>query len=139
MSVEENKAIVRRFIHDGVIGGDLSVIDELFSADCVNHAAVPAARIGVDGVKRVVGFSRAAMPDQRWTNELIVAEGDMVVIHGVREATWQATTFRGIATPTGRPVAVELVHLFRLVGGKIVEHWAVRDDLALMQQLGTIT
>ena len=44
MSTEENKAIVRRFIHDGVIGGDLDLIDELCSPDCVNHSALPEAR-----------------------------------------------------------------------------------------------
>ena len=138
MSLEDNKVVVRRFIHEGVIGGNLAVIDELLSPDCVNHAAVPEARLGPEGVKRVVGFSRAAMPDQRWTQEMIVAEGDLVVMHGIREATWQADTFRGLSTPKGKPVAVELVHIFRVRDGKIVEHWAVRDDLGLMKQLGVV-
>lgn len=138
MSTEENKALVRRFIHEGVVGGDLALIDELCSPDCVNHSAVPEARIGAAGVKRVVAHSRAAMPDQRWTNEMIIAEGDLVVIHGIREATWQAESFRGVATPKGKRIAVELVHVFRVRDGKIVEHWAVRDDLGLMKQLGVI-
>jgi predicted ester cyclase len=138
MSLEDNKALVRRFIHEGVIGGNLAIIDELLSSDCVNHAAVPEARLGPAGVKRVVGFSRAAMPDQRWTQEMIIAEGDLVVMHGIREATWQADTFRGLPTPKGKPVAVELVHVFRVRDGKIIEHWAVRDDLGLMKQLGVV-
>ena len=138
MSLEENKTVVRRFIREGVVGGNLAVIDELCSPDCINHSAVPEARHGTEGVKRVVGFSRAAMPDQRWTNEMLVAEGDLVVIHGVREATWQADAFRGLPTPKGKPVAVELVHIFRVRDGKIVEHWAVRDDLGLMKQLGVV-
>jgi predicted ester cyclase len=138
MSLEENKAVVRRFIHEGVIGGNLDVIDELFSPDCVNHAAVPEARYGAEGVKRIVRFSRAAQPDQRWTNEMMIAEGDLVVIHGIREATWQAESFRGVKTTPGQRVAVELVHIFRVKDGKIVEHWAVRDDLGLMKQLGAI-
>jgi predicted ester cyclase len=138
MSLEENKAIVRRFIYEGVIGGNLDIIDELCSPDLVNHAAVPEARHGVEGVKRVVRASRAAQPDQQWTKELMIAEGDLVVIHGIREATWQAESFRGIATPQGKRIAVELVHIFRLKQGKIVEHWAVRDDLGLMKQLGVI-
>jgi SnoaL-like polyketide cyclase len=33
---------------------------------------------------------------------------------------------------------VELVHIFRVRDGKIVEHWAVRDDLGLMKQLGVV-
>ncbi len=138
MSLEENKAIVSRFIHEGVIGGNLAVIDELFSPDCINHAAVPEARLGAEGVKRVVAGSRAAMPDQKWTKELLIAEGDLVVMHGVREATWQAESFRGLPTPKGKHIAVELVHIFRLRDAKIIEHWAVRDDLGLMKQLGVV-
>ena len=138
MSLEENKAIVGRLIREGIVGGNLAVIDELCSPDCINHAAIPEARHGINGLKKVVGFSRAAMPDQRWTHEMLVAEGDLVVIHGIREATWQADAFRGLATPKGKSVAVELVHIFRVRDGKIVEHWAVRDDLALMKQLGVV-
>lgn len=78
------------------------------------------------------------MPDQRRTNEMLIAEGGLVAIHGVREATWQADSFRGIPTPKGNSVAVELVHIFRIRDGKIVEHWAVRDDLGLMKQLGVV-
>jgi predicted ester cyclase len=124
---------------EGVIGGNLAVIDELFAPDCVNHAAVPEARVGPEGVKRVVSFSRAAMPDQRWTNEMLIAEGDLVTMHGVREATWQAESFRGVPTPKGRRIAVELVHIFRVRDCKIVDHWAVRDDLGLMKQLGVVS
>lgn len=62
----------------------------------------------------------------------------MVVIHGIREATWQAESFRGVATPKGKRIAVELVHIFRIRDGEIIEHWAVRDDLGLMKQLGVI-
>jgi predicted ester cyclase len=28
--------------------------------------------------------------------------------------------------------------MFRLVDGRIAEHWAVRDDLGMMQQLGVL-
>jgi hypothetical protein len=49
-----------------------------------------------------------------------------------------AGSFRGFATPQGVTTAVEMVHIWRLANGKIVEHWAVRDDLALMRQLGVV-
>jgi predicted ester cyclase len=139
MSTEENKAIVRRFIHNGVIGGDLDLIDQLCSPDCVNHSAIPEARIGTAGMKRVVAASRAAQPDQRWTTEMVIAEGELVMIRGIREATSQADGLRGILTPQGKRVVVELVHIFRIRDGTIIEHWAVRDDLGLMKQLGVIS
>ena len=131
-----NKAIVLRLIDEGIVGGNLAVIDELCHPDLVNHAAAAPLKKGVEGIKKVVGFSRAAQPDQQWTWKATVAEGDLVVVYGVREATWQGEQFRGLATPKGGRVAVELAHMFRLRNGRIVEHWAVRDDLGLMQQLG---
>jgi hypothetical protein len=45
---------------------------------------------------------------------------------------------RGFATPQGVTTAVEMVHIWRLANGKIVEHRAVRDDLALVMQLGVV-
>ncbi|MFI9388329.1 ester cyclase [Kutzneria sp. NPDC052558] len=35
----------------------------------------------------------------------------------------------------GRAVTWPAVHVFRLADGKFTEHWAVRDDLGLLQQL----
>ena len=100
--------------------------------------AAPQAREGIEALKRVIGFSRTAMPDQRWTDRVLVADDEYVVVRAVRESTWSAESFRGFATPQGVTTAVEMVHIWRLVDSKIVEHWAVRDDLALMMQLGVV-
>jgi len=40
--------------------------------------------------------------------------------------------------PTNRPVAFRQVHLVRFLDGKSIEHWALRDDLTLMRQLGVV-
>jgi predicted ester cyclase len=40
--------------------------------------------------------------------------------------------------PTGKRVAQPQMHVFRLFEGKMVEHWEVRDDLSMMQQLGVV-
>ena len=90
-------------------------------------------------MKRVLGFSRAAMPDQRWTDQVVIANDEYVVVRAVRESTWSADSFRGIPTPQGETIAVEMVHIWRLADGRIVEHWAVRDDLGLMIQLGVVS
>jgi predicted ester cyclase len=135
--LENNKRVVLRFLQEAFIDGKAAVVDELCTPDVVNHAAA-ANNKGIEGLKRVVGFSRAAQPDQRWTWKNVVAEGDLVIVYGIREATWQAEKFRGLTTPQGKHVAVELAHMFRLRDGKIAEHWAVRDDLGMMQQLGVV-
>jgi predicted ester cyclase len=40
--------------------------------------------------------------------------------------------------PTGRSVRQDHMHFVRFRDGKAVEHWGVRDDLGMMQQLGVI-
>ena len=39
------------------------------------------------------------------------------------------------ATVAGRPVAWTFIHLWRVADGMIVEHWACRDDMGLLEQL----
>jgi predicted ester cyclase len=136
MGIEENKAVVLRFLDEVVGRGDLDIAAMLCTTDAVNHAAAPGRQEGLENLKAVLGFSRSAQPDQRWVEQHVVAEGDLVVVFGRRDGTWQASSFRGIDTPTNRAVSVELAHMFRIRDGKIAEHWAVRDDLGMMQQLG---
>jgi hypothetical protein len=45
--------------------------------------------------------------------------------------------FMGLA-PTNRPFAYRQVHLIRFQDGKGVEHWAVRDDLSFLRQVGAL-
>jgi predicted ester cyclase len=138
MGTEENKDVVRRFLEEVVGRGDIDVLRELCTTDAVNHAAAPDRQHGIQNVGAVIEFSRHAQPDQRWVEQHIVAEGDLVVVYGRRDGTWRAPSFRGIDTPSGGPVSVELAHMFRLRDGRIAEHWAVRDDLGMLQQLGVI-
>ncbi len=44
----------------------------------------------------------------------------------------------GVA-PTGKTVKVLQFHSFRIAGGLVTEHAAVRDDLGMLQQLGIVT
>lgn len=39
---------------------------------------------------------------------------------------------------TGKPCAVEHIHIWRLDDGLVIEHWSVRDDLNHALQLGLI-
>jgi predicted ester cyclase len=138
MGLDENKAVVRRFLDEVVGRGDMDQAAELCADDAVNHAAAPDRQRGVENITAVLEFSRRAQPDQQWVEQTFVAEGDLVVVYGRRDGTWQASSFRGVETPSGKRVSVELAHMFRLRGGKIAEHWAVRDDLGMLQQLGVV-
>lgn len=52
-------------------------------------------------------------------------------------------THEGVLPPgfpaTHRPFAARHVHVFRVADdGRLLEHWAVRDDLGLMRQAGLL-
>ena len=40
--------------------------------------------------------------------------------------------------PTGRTFATTQTHWFRLADGKVIEHWANRDDIGTAKQLGWV-
>lgn len=135
MSEEENKAIVRRTWEGLFNQGNMAVADELIAANFTNHAA-PGAPPGPGSFKQLVTMYRAAFPDVQFAIEDLLGDGDKVVIRNSFGGTHRGS-FMGIA-PTGRRVSQEQIHIVRVASGQIVEHWAVRDDLSLMRQLGVV-
>jgi len=76
VSLEENKAIVRRFTEE-MNKGNITILDELFSPDFVH----PALQLrGLIGYKQVEIATRRAFPDLHDTIEDIIAEGDKVCV-----------------------------------------------------------
>ena len=77
------------------------------------------------------------MPDQGWTDKVLVAHEVYVVVRAVRESTWSAGSFRGFARPQG--VTWQLRWCIFGVGQREDRRaLGVRDDLALMRQLGVV-
>ena len=66
--------------------------------------------------------------------EELIAEGDMVAARGWMRGA-HLGTFMGIP-PTGKEVKVPIYITYRIVGGKIVDHWMMMDSAVLMEQLG---
>lgn len=64
----------------------------------------------------------------------VIAEGDKVVTSGIFSGTHRGE-WMGIP-PTGKQVTFSVIHIDRVVNGKIVEHWGQGDTLAMMRQLG---
>ena len=95
---ERNRRIVERFI-EGILDGRLDVVDQLCAPGLINHAAAPQARDGIDGMRHVIGFSRAAMPDQRWTERVVIADDEYVVVRAVGRAPGQRSLSGGCPRP----------------------------------------
>ena len=125
MSVEENKALVRRA--QGVLWnhtGNLDAAEELFAPDHVEDAKQEAANV------------RRGFPDLESTIEDLIAERDKVVAHWRAQATHRGE-YMGIP-PSGNRVNFTGISIYRIEGGKIAESWGVSDLLGMMQQLGAV-
>ncbi len=126
MALEAEKAIVERYVQEVVNRRNVSALDDLVAPDLLNHAAPPDLQRGVENWRQVLSRVPKLGPE-RSTVEDLIAEDDKVVLRLRRSGTHKAT---------GRKFSIENVHIFRFANGKIVEHWAVRDDLGLMRQIG---
>jgi lactoylglutathione lyase len=114
--------------------GDEGVLDELVSADLVNHAAGPQGREGMRRILRMVDEDLGPVTVEQ---HHLFGEGDLVAQHLTLHGTHRASTMPLLAgTPaSGRPAAWTFIHIWRVADGVIVEHWACRDDMGLLQQL----
>ncbi len=81
------------------------------------------------------GFS-AAFPDSRIAVDACIAEGDSIVARWTLTGT-QLGAFQGVA-PNGRAVKLAGIEFNRLAEGRIAEHWAQFDMVALLQQIGAM-
>jgi len=138
MSTEDNKALVRRLYAEVMGKGNMTEADELLSTQYVEHLVqhLPAPTPGREGLKQLVMIVRSAFPDIHNTVEDAVAEGDRVAVRIVVRGTHHHA-FLGIP-PSGKAVEWGEMHIYRVVGGKIVEHWGEVDQLGLLQQIGAI-
>ena len=137
MGIEENKAVVREFDEIGNGGGDLARLDALCDPEMVNHALAPGRPRGLAGTREFLTSARRHQHPGRWVESFVVAEGDMVVQFGRRELEWPGGGFRGFDVPAGTCTR-DVAFAYRLRDGRIVERWAIRDDLAMLRQLGAV-
>lgn len=137
MSVEENKALIRRWIEEFFNQGKLDYAEEIFAPDFVQHdPATPGEFRGPAGARQFATVYRSAFPDVQLTIEDMVAEGDTVVTRWTASGTQQGD-LPGIPA-TGRKATVTGIQIDRIANGKVVEDWLVWDTLGMLQQLGVV-
>jgi len=137
MSAENNKALVRRYFEDAWNKHNPALVDEIYATDFVDRSPdIPGIAHTRDGLKQFMGVYLRAFPDADITIEDQLVEGDRVVTRWTGRGT-QTGEFMEMA-PSGKKVAVAGVQIDRFSGGKIVEGWALFDQLGMLQQLGAI-
>ena len=135
---EENKALARRLIEKVYNDGNLEVIDENVAEDYVHHDPTMPEQEGhgPEHLKEFTRMYRSAFPDLHVQIEDQVAEEDRVVVRWVASGTHEGDLM-GV-DPTGNPVTMAGMTIYRMDEGKIAETWDNYDAMGMMQQLGVI-
>jgi steroid delta-isomerase-like uncharacterized protein len=135
MSVQANKALVRRFIDEVFVGGSGDAVDELLSDDFISHGT-PSSGDGKADMKAAIGRVSKALADVEFTIDDLIGEGDRVATRVTSKAR-QVGPFMGMP-PTNKSYAIGEIHIFRIADGKIAEHWHQLDAITMMRQLGLL-
>jgi steroid delta-isomerase-like uncharacterized protein len=136
MSVEANKAAIRRLIDEVYNRQNFGVADEILAADSVHHGSGDWSpdMHGPGAITQAAAAWKAAFPDFHTDLDAVLGEGDQVAYRWTVTGT-QRGEFMGIP-PSGKSIKVTGQVLMRFAGGKIVEGWTNMDDLGLREQLG---
>ena len=113
---EKNKALVLDAFDTLFNKRDYAAAEKFWSPDYIQHSA--HIEPGREGLFNLIRNAPATL---RYEHQLIVAEGDYVIIHG---------RFLG----HGPPVAWIAADIVRIENGRLAEHWDVLQDEATKAQ-----
>jgi predicted ester cyclase len=123
MSTQENKAFVKSYLE--------ALSGKAKTPELVDQFVAEQA------LKDHIAGAEEGFPNYELIADHIVAEDDMVSVIG-RFGGTHTGSFMGIPA-TGKSFSDVPIHItYKVEGGKIVDHWMLVDNAALMQQLGLV-
>lgn len=141
MGVSENKAMLERFDR---LAAQVPTRTRSTRSARRTWSTMPSPRTGPRGSRGTKEFLRECQLDPgraAWMRSMItdqqvvtIGEGDYVIQYGTRNGTWSGGRFRGIDIGAGA-YQYEVAFMYRFESGRIAERRALRDDLAMIQQL----
>lgn len=137
-----------RSIH-AMADGQRADFDPLYdprAVDRENRVQPPSSRVpGPACFYSTAQWLRAAFADLHYDIHHAVADGGNLVavnstMAGRHDSPWvvydEAGNIDTVFPPTYKTFAMTQSHWFRFEDGRIIEHWANRDDLGMAKQLG---
>ena len=122
---------------EGLNRRDVSVADDVFSADCIIHiAGSPEPDISLAVFKQMITGLLAAFPDLRLTIEDQIITSNKVATRWTAEGTHNGPL--GEIKATGRRMRIDGLILDRVIGDRVVERWEQWDQAGMLKQLGLL-
>ena len=112
-------------------------MDRHVAPEFVRHdPGLPFEVRGPEGVAQLHDALLPAFPDMELPLHDLVAEGEKVLVRLTIHATHTGPF--GELEATGRRIEVPVLDLFQIQDDRLVEHWALLDNLGMMRQLGAL-
>lgn len=130
-----NVALLRRLFEE-VDRGNTAVLAETIAPEFQRHdlaRAFPQGP-GLETALDYLGTLKRGLPDLRITVDQIFGADDFVTVRYTLRGTHNGEVL-GIP-PTGRPVEVAGINIYRCRDGKIAETWQLGDWMGFMRQAG---
>jgi steroid delta-isomerase-like uncharacterized protein len=126
-----HELVTRTWFTEGWAGGYV-LADQIFSPTFATNGTT----VGPEGPKRNIRNRLNGFPDLTTDIEELIAVDDKTVIR----LKWKGThtgTYSGVP-PTGKPVSVRVIAIWRFEDGLVEENWTVQDQFALLKQIDYI-
>ena len=135
-TLDANKQLCRDYF-TAFLKRDTAWMQRHIAPGFVRHdPGLPFEVRGPDGVTKLHDALLPAFPDMKLPLLDFVAEGEKVLVRLRVQATHTGPF--GEMAATGRKVDIDVLDLFQIREGVLVEHWALLDNLGMLRQLGAM-
>jgi predicted ester cyclase len=118
------------------VNWNMGVADDVVSPRFTSHDWPERGPTGPRAFRDYYSAIRSALPDARYEVDDLIAEDDKVVVRWRLLGTHKGP-FRGIA-PTGRPIVLKGIAIYRVENGKLAERWVVSDLYGALEGVGAL-
>jgi predicted SnoaL-like aldol condensation-catalyzing enzyme len=121
-------------VFDAINSRDLGCLDEVVTADFVDHGSPFPLPPGPEGYRQILTFVTQVLR-VRYDVEDVFSTEDRVVARAIAHGVGVDAVHGPGAE--GGTYAMDTIHIFRAEGDRLAEHWGVRDEYGARVQLGT--
>jgi predicted ester cyclase len=114
-NISTNKQLVEKLFDEVINKRNLSVLEQVYVKDVIDHSAFPDQKPGLEGIKNAINGLFESYPDIHVDIQEMIAEKEFVVTRDL----WSATE-KG----TGKKKSGWVIHIIKIKSGKVTEEWS---------------
>jgi predicted ester cyclase len=133
-SIEANKQLARDYFKAFLAADEGWWKEHIAPTFRRNDPGLPFEVKGPEGVKQLADALLPGIPDLALPIDDVIAEGEKVLVR-LRVKGTHGGDLMGVPA-TGNKIDIAVLDLFQIRDGKLIEHWALLDNLGLLRQIG---